>query len=240
MPIKVTFNNQERLENLAARLSQQMEPDSLSFLKAMRDPAFLKENKRNTQNALSIYLPNSYETYWNTTAAGFRDKMLAYHNQFWSAEKRAKAKKRDLSPSEVYILASIVQKETAKVDEMPRVAGVYLNRLSRGIKLDADPTVIYAKKLSEADFDQQIKQVLYGHLKIDNSYNTYKYSGLPPGPIVTPDLTAINSVLNPENHDYLYFVADVQNFGYHKFAKTLSQHNSNAAEYRRWIAKNNK
>jgi len=239
-PIKVTFNNQERLENLAGRLSQQMEPDSLSFLNAMRDPEFLKENKLNAQNALSLYLSNSYETYWNTTAARFRDKMLDYHNQFWTAEKRAKAKKLDLSPSEVYTLASIVQKETAKVDEMPRVAGVYLNRLSRGIKLDADPTVIYAKKITENDFDQQIKQVLYVYLEIDNPYNTYKYATLPPGPIVTPDLSAINAVLHPENHDYLYFVADVQNFGYHKFAKTLAQHNRNAAEYRRWIAKNNK
>lgn len=240
MPIKVTFNNQERLENLAGRLAQQMEPDSISFLNAMRDPAFLEENELNAQNALSIYLPNSYETYWNTSATGFRDKMLAYHQQFWSAEKRAKAKRFKLSPSDVYTLASIVQKETAKVDEMPRVAGVYLNRLSRGIKLDADPTVIYAKKLSENDFDQQIKQVLYVYLEIDNPYNTYRYAGLPPGPIVTPDLTAINAVLNPEKHDYLYFVADVENFGYHKFAKTLAQHNRNAAAYRRWIATNNK
>lgn len=239
-PIKVTFNNQERLENLAGRLSQQMEPDSLSLLNAMTDPAFLKENGLDIHTALSVYLPNSYETYWNTSAEGFRDKMLGYHKQFWTADRLAKAKKFDLTPSEVYTVASIVQKETAKVDEMPRVAGVYLNRLSRGIKLDADPTVIYAKKKSENNFEQQIKQVLYVHLEIDNPYNTYRYASLPPGPIATPDLVAINAVLNPEMHDYLYFVADVQNFGYHKFAKTLTQHNRNAAEYRRWIAKNNK
>lgn len=239
-PIKVTFNNQERIENLAGRLAAQIEPDSLSLLKSMTDPAFLKENGLNEHTALSIYLPNSYETYWNTSAAGFRDKMLAYHQQFWTADKRIKAKKQDLTPTEVYTLASIVQKETAKVDEMPRVAGVYLNRLARGMKLEADPTVIYAKKEAEKDFDQQIKQVLYVHLEIDNPYNTYRYPSLPPGPIVTPDLTAINAVLNPERHDYLFFVANVQNFGYHKFAKTLAQHNRNAAEYRRWIAKNNK
>lgn len=240
MPIKVTFNNQERLENLAGRIASQIEPDSLALLNAMRDPEFLNENGLDANTALSIYLPNSYETYWNTTAAGFRDKMLAYHQQFWNKERRAKAAKQDLTPTEVYTLASIVQKETAKVDEMPRVAGVYLNRLSRGIKLDADPTVIYAKKKSENDFDQQIKQVLYKHLEIDNPYNTYRFSSLPPGPIVTPDLTAVNAVLNPEKHDYLYFVADVENFGYHKFAKTLAQHNRNAAAYRRWIAKNNR
>jgi UPF0755 protein len=239
-PVRVTFNNQERLENLAGRLSQQIEPDSLNLLRAMRDPKFLKENGLDIDTALSMYLPNSYETYWNTSAERFRDKMLMYHKQFWNADRLAKAEQFDLTPSEVYTVASIVQKETAKVDEMPRVAGVYLNRLSRGIKLDADPTVIYAKKKSENNFEQQIKQVLYVHLKIDNPYNTYKYASLPPGPIATPDLAAINAVLNPEKHDYLYFVANVQNFGYHKFAKTLTQHNRNAAEYRRWIAKNNK
>lgn len=240
MPIKVTFNNQERLENLAGRLAAQIEPDSLSLLRAMTDESFLKKNGFNRNTALSMYLPNSYDTYWNTSAEGFRNKMLGYHDQFWNDKKIAQAKKQDLTPTEVYTLASIVQKETAKVDEMPRVAGVYLNRLSRGMKLEADPTVIYAKKKSENDFDQQIKQVLYAHLEIDNPYNTYRYLSLPPGPIVTPDLTAINAVLNPERHDYLFFVADVQNFGYHKFAKTLAQHNRNAAEYRRWIAKNNK
>jgi UPF0755 protein len=130
-----------------------------------------------------------------------------------------------------------VQKETAKIDERPRVAGVYLNRYKNAIKLDADPTVIYAKKLVENDFNQVIKQVLYKHLEIDSKYNTYKYSTLPPGPIVTPDITAIDAVLNPEKHDYYYFVADVENFGYHKFAKTLAQHNANAAAYRRWIAR---
>jgi UPF0755 protein len=130
-----------------------------------------------------------------------------------------------------------VQKETAKVDERPRVAGVYLNRVKKGMKLDADPTVIYSKKIADKDFNQVIKRVLYKHLEVDSPYNTYKYADLPPGPIVTPDITAIDAVLNPESHDYFYFVADVKNFGYHKFAKTLAQHNANAAAYRRWIAR---
>jgi UPF0755 protein len=240
MPVKVTFNNQERIENLAGRIAQQIEPDSLSLLNAMLDKEFLNEIGLDENTALSIYLPNSYETYWNTTAENFRNKMLAYHKQFWNADRLAQAAEQNLTPVQVYTLASIVQKETAKVDEMPKVAGVYLNRLSRGMKLDADPTVIYAKKKYENNFDQQIKQVLFVHLEIDHPYNTYKYSNLPPGPIVTPDLTAINAVLKPEKHDYLFFVADVQNYGYHKFAKTLAQHNSNAAAYRRWILNNNK
>lgn len=236
-PVKVRFNNQERLEDLAGRLAQQVEPDSLTLLKVMKDPAFLKEHGFTEETALTMYMPNSYDCYWNTSAVKLRDKMLSAYENFWNEDRLAKAKKIDLTPQEVYTLASIVQKETAKADERPRVAGVYMNRLNRGIKLDADPTVIYAKKLKEKDFSQTIKRVLYVDLTIDSPYNTYKYSSLPPGPIVTPDLNAIDAVLNYEKHGYYYFVANVENFGYHKFAKTLSQHNANAAAYRRWVSR---
>lgn len=236
-PVKVRFNNQERLEDLAGRLAQQVEPDSLTLLEVMKDKDFLKEHGFTEETALTMYLPNSYDSYWNTTAEKLRAKMLAAHQNFWNADRLAKAKKIDLTPQEVYTLASIVQKETAKADERPRVAGVYMNRLNRGIKLDADPTVIYAKKHKENDFKQVIKRVLYKDLTLDSPYNTYKYVSLPPGPIVTPDLNAIDAVLNYEKHDYYYFVANVENFGYHKFAKTLTQHNANAAAYRRWVAK---
>jgi len=146
-----------------------------------------------------------------------------------------KAAKLNLSPEQVTALAAIVQKETARIDERPRVAGVYLNRLRVGMLLQADPTVIYAIKRASGDFDQVIKRVLYADLEIDSPYNTYKYGGIPPGPITMPDISSIDAVLNPEKHDYFYFVADVSNFGYHKFAKTLSQHNRNKAEYIRWI-----
>jgi len=146
-----------------------------------------------------------------------------------------KAKKLNLSPEKVMALASIVQKETAKVDERPRVAGVYLNRLKVGMLLQADPTVIYAIKRSTNDYGQIIKRVLYKDLETDSPYNTYKYAGIPPGPITMPDISSIDAVLNPENHDYYYFVADVTNFGYHKFAKSLTQHNVNKAEYVRWV-----
>jgi len=136
-------------------------------------------------------------------------------------------------------LASVVHKETAKVDERPRVAGVYLNRLRDGILLQADPTVIYALKLHTGDFNQIIKRVLYRDLELDSPYNTYKYAGLPPGPIAMPDITAIDAVLSPEKHGYYYFVANVENFGYHKFAKTLAQHNQNKEQYVRWINSKN-
>jgi UPF0755 protein len=236
-PILVRFNNQERIENLAGRVAQQIEIDSATMLKIMLDDAFLKDQGFTRNNALSMYIPNQYEVYWNTSAQNFRTKMLNYYNSFWNESRLKKAADQNLTPAQVYTLASIVQKETAKVDERPRVAGVYLNRLKNGMKLDADPTVIYAKKLTDNNFDQVIKRVLYKHLEIESPYNTYRNPTLPPGPIVTPDITAIDAVLNPEKHGYYYFVADVENFGYHKFAKTLAQHNANAAAYRRWVAR---
>lgn len=235
IPIKIKFNNQERTENLAGTIAKQIEADSLSLLKAMNENEFLKKNNFNKETTLAMYIPNTYEMYWNTSANNFRDKMLKEYQQFWNKDRKQKAQKLKLSPKEVITLASIVQKETAKVDERSRVAGVYLNRLKKGMPLQADPTVIYAKKLKDQDFKQTIKRVLYKDLEIESPYNTYKYTGIPPGPIAMPDISSIDAVLNPENHQYLFFVADVSRFGYHKFAKTLSQHNRNRQEYVRWI-----
>ncbi len=235
IPINVKFNNQERLENLAGNISNQIEADSISLINALRDPEFLKQVGLNVDTALSLYIPNTYEFYWNTSAEGFRDRMRKEYERFWNDSRMEKAAKLNLSPEQVTALAAIVQKETARIDERPRVAGVYLNRLRVGMLLQADPTVIYAIKRASGDFDQVIKRVLYADLEIDSPYNTYKYGGIPPGPITMPDISSIDAVLNPEKHDYFYFVADVSNFGYHKFAKTLSQHNRNKAEYIRWI-----
>jgi UPF0755 protein len=176
--------------------------------------------------------------YWNTSAEAFRDKLLNEYNRFWTSARNQKAKEIGLTRDQVISLAAIVQKETAKVDERPRVAGVYMNRLQIGMPLQADPTVIYAKKLSENNFEQVIKRVLYKDLEINSPYNTYKNTGVPPGPIAMPDITAMDGVLNYEKHDYFYFVADVTNFGYHKFAKTLTQHNRNKTEYVRWVNEN--
>lgn len=236
LPIKLSFNNQERIEDLAGRIAQQIEPDSLSLLKAMTDSTFLKEKNFTKQTVMNIYVPNTYEFFWNTSPELFRDKMLGEYYRFWNDSRQAKRKALKLSVNEVMTIASIVQKETAKVDERPRVAGVYLNRIRKGWPLEADPTVIYAKKLKENNFDQVIKRVLYKDLEIDSKYNTYKYPGIPPGPITMPDVSAIDAVLNAEQHDYMFFVADVKNFGYHKFAKTLSQHNANKRLYTQWIS----
>lgn len=236
LPIKLSFNNQERIEDLAGRIAQQIEPDSLSLLKAMTDSTFLKEKNFTKQTVINMYVPNTYEFFWNTSPELFRDKMLDEYYRFWNDERQAKRKALKLSVNEVMTIASIVQKETAKVDERPRVAGVYLNRIRKGWPLEADPTVIYAKKLKENNFDQVIKRVLYKDLEIDSKYNTYKYPGIPPGPITMPDVSAIDAVLNPEKHNYMFFVADVKNFGYHKFAKTLAQHNANKRLYTQWIS----
>ncbi|MAN59922.1 MAG: aminodeoxychorismate lyase [Flavobacteriaceae bacterium] len=236
IPIDVKFNNQERLENLAGHMSRQIEADSLSLITAMRDPEFLESVGLSEETALAMYVPNTYEMYWNSSAKTFRDRMKTEYDRFWNEERLQKANALDLDPLKVTALASIVQKETAKVDERPKVAGVYLNRLERGMLLQADPTVIYAKKKIENDFNQVIKRVLYADLEIDSPYNTYRYAGIPPGPIAMPDISSIDAVLNPEVHDYLFFVANVENFGYHKFAKTLAQHNRNKAEYVRWIS----
>ncbi|WP_417558205.1 endolytic transglycosylase MltG [Mesoflavibacter zeaxanthinifaciens] len=236
LPIKLSFNNQERIEDLAGRIAQQIEPDSLSLLKAMTDSTFLKEKNFTKQTVLNMYVPNTYEFFWNTSPELFRDKMLGEYYRFWNDERQAKRKALKLSVNEVMTIASIVQKETAKIDERPRVAGVYLNRIRKGWPLEADPTVIYAKKLKENNFNQVIKRVLYKDLEIDSKYNTYKYPGIPPGPITMPDVSAIDAVLNPEKHNYMFFVADVKNFGYHKFAKTLAQHNANKRLYTQWIS----
>ncbi len=236
-PVRVIFNNQERLENLAGRIATQIEADSSELLRAMRDPEFLLKNNFTPANALSMYIPNQYEFFWNTSAEGYRDKMLKEYHIFWTPERLKKAQEINLTPTEVSVVASIVQKETAKTAERPRVAGVYMNRYKNGWKLDADPTVIYAVKLHKGDFDTVIKRVLYKDLTINSPYNTYLYKELPPGPIAMPDISSIDAVLNYEVHKYFFFVADVENFGYHKFAETLAQHNRNKQAYVRWINK---
>lgn len=234
-PVWLSFNNQERLEDLAGRVAVQIEADSASLLQAMKDTAFLKAQNLDLNNALGMYVPNKYQFFWNTSAEEFRERMLKEYQRFWNEDRTAKASEIGLSPQEVTVLASIVQKETAKVDERPKVAGVYMNRINNGWKLDADPTVIYAIKKESGNFDTIIKRVLYKDLTLDSPYNTYLYGGIPPGPIFMPDISSIDAVLNYENHDYFFFVADVTNFGYHKFAKTLAQHNRNKQEYVRWI-----
>lgn len=234
-PLKLAFNNQERLEDVAGRVASQIEADSVALLKAFRDPKFLDANGFHEDNVISMFIPNSYEVFWNTDAVAFRDRMLEEYRKFWTPERVEKAKAQNLTPLEASALASIVHKETVKADERPKVAGVYLNRLKTGMKLEADPTVIYAVKKNAGDFSIVIKRVLNKDLTTVSPYNTYMYEGLPPGPIAMPDISAIEAVLNPEQHNYIYFCASVTRFGYHEFAVTMAQHQVNARKYAAWI-----
>jgi UPF0755 protein len=235
-PIKLTFNNQDTLEKLAGRIAEQIEADSIDILITVLDSDFLKMNGFNKHDILGMFIPNSYEVYWNTSALQFRDRMLKEYANFWNSSRAEKAKAMNLSKKEVITLASVVQKETAKVNERTTVAGLYLNRLRGRWPLQADPTIIYALKQKHGQ-DYEVKRVLNADLDIDSPYNTYKNAGLPPTLIAMPDISSIDAVLNPKNHDYYYMCASVTNIGSHEFAKTLSQHNVNAFKYQRWVSK---
>lgn len=236
VPVKLAFNNQESLGKLVQRLSSQIEPDSLALTKVFTDSVFMAENGFNKETVLAMFIPNTYEFYWNVTPTKVRDKLAKEYRRFWNEERLAKAKALDLTPVQVSTLAAIVHEETAKADERPRVAGVYLNRLKQEMPLQADPTVIYAIKEKSGDFDQVIKRVMYNDLRISSPYNTYIHTGLPPGPIAMPDISAIDAVLNAEKHDYVYFCASVERFGYHEFAKTYEEHQVIAKKYAEWVA----
>lgn len=234
-PTLVVFNNQHSLEELSGRVAEQIEADSISILNAMTDVVFLKKNQFTLKSALGMYVPNSYEFYWNTTAEQFRDRMYLEYNRFWNEKRENEAKKLNLSRTKVIALASIVQKETAKISERPIVAGLYLNRLKRGWPLQADPTIIYALKEKHGK-DFMVKRVLKKDLKINSPYNTYKNKGIPPTLIAMPDISSIDAVLFSKKHNYFYMCASVEKIGYHEFANSLSQHNRNARKYQRWIS----
>ncbi len=236
VPVKVTFNNQETIAKLAGRIAKQIDADSLSLLNAMMDKNFLDENGFKPETALGMYIPNSYELFWNSSAERFRDRMLKEYKAFWNASRKEKAKEIGLSESEVIALASIVYEESKQPSEQPRIAGVYLNRIRIGMPLQADPTIRFAAYKLPKYRNTVIKRVLNVHKEIASPYNTYMNRGLPPGLIAMPDVSAINAVLNNEKHQYLYFVADAKRLGYHRFAKTLAQHNANARAYHAYLS----
>ena len=237
VPVNVAFNNQETLGKLVQRLSTQLEPDTLALNQAFTNQVFLQENGLTKETALTLFIPNTYEFYWNTSAKKIADKMAKEHKKFWTNERLEKAKALNMTPAQVYTLASIVHKETVKADERPRVAGAYLNRINQDMPLQADPTVIYAIKETSGDFDQVIKRVGGSNLFVKSPYNTYINKGLPPGPIAMPDISAIDAVLNAEKHDYIYFCADPNRPGYHAFETTYEAHMVNARKYAEWVNK---
>jgi len=237
-PLKLTFNNQKTLMHLAGFISTKIEADSAAIAQAFLAPDFLEANNFTKENVFSICIPNTYEFFWNTSAVQFRDRLLLEYNRFWTPKRESARKAMNLDRTEVVALAAIVQMESYKRDERPTVAGVYLNRIRKRMRLQADPTVIYAIRRKANNFDMDIRRVLYADLKIKSPYNTYRNRGIPPGPITMPDVSSIDAVLFPKKHNYLYFVADPSRAGYHMFATNLSQHNSNKKRYTSWLKQN--
>lgn len=231
-PVNVTFNNIRDIKQLSGRISEQIEADSLSILNAIINSTSLKDTGFNRYNLASLFIPNTYEFYWNTNEYEFITRMEKEYKIFWNKSRLERAKKINLSPLKISILASIIDKETTKTSEMPRIAGVYINRLKKNWPLQADPTLIYAMG------NYNIHRVLDVHKDIESPYNTYKYTGLPPGPICIPSIAAIDAVLNAEQHKYFYFCAKDDLSGYHVFAKNINEHNINAEKYRKALNKN--
>jgi UPF0755 protein len=231
MPVRVLFHHTRTKQQLAGKIGAQIEADSLDILRLLNDREYLKKFGLTKENSVMIFIPNTYEFYWNTSAEELMERMAKEYKTFWTEERKQKAAKNGFSQTEVAVLASIVQEETSRSDEKPIVAGVYVNRYKKGMLLQADPTLIFAV----GDFS--IRRVLNVHKEIESPYNTYKYKGLPPGPICIPAISSIDAVLNYQHHDYLYFCAKEDFSGYHNFAKTFAQHMVNARKFQRELNK---
>jgi UPF0755 protein len=230
-PVRLTFNNIRTLSQLAGRIGKQIEADSLQIIRFLSNDSNYISDGFNKENIISLFIPDTYELYWNTDAKGIYSRMLKEYRKFWNENRLAKAKLKNLNPPEVAILASIIDDEVTKKTEKPRIAGVYLNRLKRGIPLQACPTIKFALN------DFTITRVLNKYLLVDSPYNTYIHNGFPPGPIGCPSVEGIDAVLNAEEHEYLFFAAKADFSGYHNFSKTLTEHNHYAALYQNELDK---
>lgn len=224
-PLNVTINNIRTKGQLYEYLEGKLEAEVPAIRGILEDSTFLVEKGFTEENIISLFIADTYQFNWNTSAEEFVERMHKEYTKFWSEERKMQARKQELKPLEVTSLAAIVQEEVAKNDEMPRVAGVYLNRLEKGMLLEADPTVKFALQ------DFGIRRLLFKHLEVESPYNTYKNKGLPPGPICIPSKLALEAVLAPETHDYLFFCAKEDFSGYHNFAATYKQHKLNAKRY---------
>lgn len=226
-PVRITFNNVRLIHDLAEKITRNLSMTPGEFEAALINFAMTNTYGFNKENVLTMFIPNTYEVYFNIAPQALIKRMYSEYEKFWSAERKEKAKKVGLSPIEVSILAAIVQAETVKEDEASTIAGLYLNRLKKGIALQADPTLVYAV----GDFS--LKRVLEGHKQIESPYNTYKYPGLPPGPINLPEINSIDAVLNYVPSDYYYMCAREDFSGYHNFTNSFEEHMSNAIRYQR-------
>ncbi|NME71106.1 endolytic transglycosylase MltG [Flammeovirga aprica] len=237
-PIKITFNNARTIQDVAERITPRLEMTPEQFYDAATDAELLKELGLDSMTVKALFLPNTYEVYWTVSPKQLMRRLKKEYDRFWNADRTSKAEAIGLTPYQVSTLASIVESETIKADEMPKVAGLYVNRLNRNWALQSDPTVVYAAvEVGMVKEFTDVKRVLNKHLEVDSPYNTYKYAGLPPGPIRIPSTMAINAVLNAEKHKYMYMVADADFSGYHHFSKTLTEHNRYARIYQNALNK---
>ncbi len=227
-PVNVVLTNERLPENVAAKIARFIEPDSAQIYALFSDPEYLQSIGYTPETFMSLFIPNTYQVYWNSTPEQFTERMVKEHKAFWDKENRLeKARRLDMTPEEVYTLASIVDRETLQRSEKPTIAGTYLNRLKINMPLQADPTCVFATR------DFETKRVTEYHTKFDSPYNTYMYAGLPPGPIGMASISGIDAVLNHQKHNYIFFCAVGDESGLHAFAETYSQHLVNVDRYRK-------
>jgi conserved hypothetical protein, YceG family len=233
-PVKLTISGSIRSkERLAGILSRPIEADSAQCYQVLNDEALLQSLGMDSTSLFAFILPNTYEVYWNTPPKKILERLLAEYQNFWNPERTRTAETIGMKPLEVSILASILCEETRYEPEMPVMAGVYINRLRLKMPLQADPTVKFALR------DPSIQRVLYKHLEVDSPYNTYKHTGLPPGPICVPSIASIEAVLHYQTHNYLYFCASPDFNGSHLFASSLKEHSRNARAFHKALNERN-
>lgn len=224
-PVMLTVPEVRTMDRMAGRLAQKLMLDSTTLAQTLYDQDYCQRLGYDTTTIACLFVPNTYEVWWNTSLDALMERLQREHDNFWNTERRQKAEAQGLTPNEVVILASIIDEETANNAEKPMIAGMYLNRLRRGMLLQADPTV----KFALGNFT--LRRILNKHLEVESPYNTYKYAGLTPGPIRVPSVAAIEAVLNPAKHDFLYMCAKEDFSGTHNFARTLAEHMQNARRY---------
>lgn len=233
-PVKVVLTYARIRETLASRISRRIEADSLSLMQAMSDPVFLDSLGTDTANVIGLFIPDTYELYWNADAYGFMRRMKKEYDRFWNEDRRARARKAGLSPAQVTVLGSIVQSEQSKVaDEWPVIAGLYLNRLRRGMPLQSDPTVLFGQRRFH------VSRVYYADLAVESPYNTYLHTGLPPGPICMVQPGVLDAVLDADRHNYIFMCASDELNGRHRFAVTSAEHSRNARAFQRALNRRN-
>ena len=232
--MRLTIPEVRTMDRLASVLSRKLMLDSAAIAGALLNVDTCQRLGYDTCTIAAMFVPNTYDVYWNVSIGQLLERMRREHDRFWHGEREALAAELQLTPVEVCTLASIIDEETANIAEKPLIAGMYLNRLHEGMPLQADPTIKFALRQFE------LKRIYNKLLTIDSPYNTYRYEGLPPGPISCPPKTCLEAVLNPEKHDYLYFCADPSFNGTHRFATTFAEHQKNAREFQQALSNRRK